>query len=135
MTAKDALTASQGFTRMALGIFVVFLLISLAFAGVTVLSPDVHETLAYDDRRKVMCIGYTLLAVTLLLAVLYLTGRSNAALKLGKALMPPEPDHEAAKSTAVFKPLTALWALFFMTAIIIVVNYIVLIYAVDGGLF
>jgi len=135
MTAKDAVAVAQGYTRMTLGVCLVFIVISLLFSGVTVLSPDVHETLEYDNQRKVMCIGYTLLSVTMLLAVLHLTGRSNAALRLGHELLPVDPDAEATKPTGIFRPLSALWALFFMTTIIITVNYIVLIYARDGGLF
>ena len=135
MTASDAVKISQGFTRLLLGTCLVFLLFSLAFAGLTVLSPDIHETEAYANVRKVMAIGYALPAVTMLLLSLWLTGRANAALRLGEEIMLSDSQAEAVKSIGVFRPLSALWALFFVTAIIIVVVYIVLIYAVDGGLF
>ena len=135
MKETDALGISQGFLRMALWAYFVFLLISVVFAGVTVFWPEVHETLAYDDRRKMMSIGYTLISVTLLLLVLRLNGRSNAALKYGQASVADGGGAEPAPRPDVFRPLSALWALFFMTAIIIAVNYTVLIYAVEGGIF
>ncbi len=135
MTPKDAVVIAQGFTRLSLNTYLVFVLISLAFAGMAVLSEDIFETPAYDDKRKIMCIGYTLLSVTMLLFVLYLTARSNAALTLGKELMQGRAESQEIKALGVFRSMSTLWVLFFMTAIIITVNYIVLIYAVEGGLF
>jgi hypothetical protein len=135
MTAGDAVRISQGFTRMLLGTYVVFLLFSLSFAGLTVLSPDIHETEAYANVRKVMAIGYALPAGTMLLLALWLTGRSNAALRLADDVMAAVSVNETRESIGLFRPLSALWPLFFITAIIIVVVYIVLIYAVDSGLF
>jgi hypothetical protein len=132
MTARDAVMLAQGYTRVAVWVYLMFALVSLAFGAVTILSPDVYETIAYADKRKVMSIGYSLVAVTMLLAVLHLNARSNAALTLGQAL---QGEEAGGGNGAVFRRLSALWALFFMAAIIIVVNYCVLIYAVDGGLF
>lgn len=135
MTANDAVKASQGFTRLMLLVYLAFLAISLLFAGLTVLTPEIFETLAYADKRIVMAIGYSLSGCTLLLIALHLNGRSNAALTLGQQLMLAEDSADTARPNGLFKPISALWALFFMAAIIITVNYIVLIYAVDDGLF
>jgi len=135
MTPKDAATIAQGFTRLSITVYLAFIVFSVAFAGVTVLSPDVFETPAYDDKRKIMCIGYSLVAVTMLLAVLHLMARSNAALTLGKELIEKAHGTQEIQALSAFRTTSTLWALFFMTATIITVNYIVLIYAVDGGLF
>lgn len=135
MTASDAVRISQGFTRLLLWSYLAFLLLSLAFAGLTVMTTDVYETLAYANKRIVMAIGYTLAGSTLLLIALHFTGRSNAALTLAEELMAKDSEAETVRSIGLFKRTSALWALFFMVAIIITVNYIVLIYAVDGGLF
>jgi len=135
MTPKDVVTLAQGFTRLSLMVYLVFILASVAFAGVTVLSPDIFETPAYDDKRKVMCIGYSLISVTMLLSVLQFTARSNAALLFGKELIEKDAEAHGPKALGAFRSTSTLWALFFMTAIIITVNYIVLIYAVEGGLF
>ena len=97
MTAMDAVRISQGFTRLSLWNYFGFLGLSLGFSGLTVLSPEIHETLAYADMRKVMIIGYTLPAVTLLLIALYLTGRSNAALRFAEAKMLSDPESEQIK--------------------------------------
>ena len=131
MTAKDAVDLGLRFSRLnAINIYVFFLL-SLAFGGWTVLSSDINETEAYADVRKVMAIGYVLLAVSTLLLSLHFTSRASAAFKLGGRLVePPE-----AGSKGVFRGISVLWVLFPMVATIIVVSYIVLIYAVDGGLF
>ena len=133
MMAGQALSAAQNYTRSALLTYLVFVIVSLAFAALTVLSPDIYETEAYADKRKVMSICYTLVAVTMLLIVLHLTARSNASLALGRALA--AKDAGADTASGVFRGLSTLWGLFFMAAPIITVNYIVLIYAVEGGLF
>lgn len=135
MTASEAARISQGFTWLSLWNYLAFLVLSLTFAGLTVLSPEINGTAAYADMRIVMAIGYSLVAVTLLLIALKMTGRSNAALKLAAELIGTDAAAEAAAQGGLFRPMSALWPLFFMTAIIIVVNYIILIYAVDRGLF
>lgn len=135
MNATEAVQISQGYTRMSLTNFIAFLLFSLAFAGVTVLSPDIHETAAYADVRKVMCIGFTLPGIVMLLIALHFTAKSNAAMRLAEELMFADEEKQSVRSIGIFRQTSTLWALFFMTAIIIVTNYITLIYAVDGGLF
>ncbi len=135
MTPKDTVALAQEYTRLSLKAYLFFILISFTLAGVTILSPDIFETPAYDDKRKIMCIGYTLLSVTLLLFILYLTARSNAALTLGKELMLGHEETQEIKALGVFRSMSTLWVLFFMTAIIITVNYTILIYAVESGLF
>ena len=135
MTPGDAVKISQGFTRLSLWVYLAFLTLSLVFAGLTVLSPEISETLPYADNRIVMAIGYSLSGGTLLLIALHLNGRSNAALTLGEHLLLASEGADMLPAISLFKRTSALWALFFMAAIIITVNFIVLIYAVEGGIF
>ncbi len=131
MTAKDAVEVGLRFTRLnAINIYF-FVLLSLTFGGLTVLSSDINETEAYADVRKVIAIGYVLLAASTLLLSLHFTSRASAAFKLGGRLADPSEGG----SKGVFRGVSVLWVLFLMVATIIIVTYIVLIYAVDGGLF
>jgi len=135
MTSKEAYDIALKYMRLNIRNFYIFIAVGLAFGGWTVLTSDVNETEAYADLRKVMAVGYTLISVSLLMVTIKYMVRSNAAVKLAGELLQGEPASERAQSLSIFKPTSILWALFAMTAIIIVVNYIVLIYAVDGGLF
>jgi len=131
MTAKDAVDVGLRFARLnAINIYV-FILLSLGFGGWTVLSADINETEAHADVRKVMAIGYVLLSVSILLLSLHFTSRASAAFKLGGQLS----DLSEGNPKGIFRGISVLWVLFPMVATIIVVTYIVLIYAVDGGLF
>jgi len=131
MTAKDAVDVGLRFARLNANNIYAFFLLSLAFSGWTVLSADINETEAYADVRKVMAIVYVLLSVSTLLLSLHFTSRASAAFKLGGRLA--DPAEEGSKG--IFRGISVLWVLFLMIATIIVVTYIVLIYAVDGGLF
>jgi len=131
MTAKEAVDVGVRFTQLNVRNIYVFILLSLVFGGWTVLSADINETEAYADVRKVMAIGYVLLAVSTLLLSLHFTSRASAAFKLGGGIADPS----GARTKGVFRGVSVLWVLFPMVAIIIIVTYIVLIYAVDGGLF
>lgn len=131
MTAKDAVDVGLRFTRLNTINIYAFMLLSLAFGGWTLLCADINETEVYADVRKVMAIGYVLLSVSTLMLSLHFTSRASAAFKLGGKLAEPSE----AGSKGVFRGVSVLWVLFPMVATIIVVTYIVLIYAVDGGLF
>lgn len=135
MDAMAAIRAAQGYLRISWLNFVVFLALSLCFGGWTVLSPEIHETLAYADIRMIAAIGYTIPALALLLCGLYLCGRSNATLRLAATLSKPVTDEDKAAWDAAFRPLNPLWLLVFYPAVLIAVIYVILIYAVDGGLF
>jgi len=132
MTATEVANIAVRYTRLGTRNIYVFILLAVMFGGWTVISPDVNETEVYADVRKVMAIIYTLLSVSLLLISLHFTARGNAAFRLAAELLPSEA---AALVPGVFRPVSALWILFPMTATIIIINYVVLIYAVDGGLF
>lgn len=134
MTAKDAVAAGLKFSQLNIRNIYAFILLSLLFGGLTVLSADINETEAYADLRKVMAIGYLMLSVPLLLLSLHFSARANAAFSLGGALAADHPAIER-PTKGIFRGTSLLWVLFPMVAIIIVVTYIVLIYAVDGGLF
>lgn len=131
MTAMDAVHVAQGYARLLFWNFGAFLVLSLGFGGLTILSPEIRETLPYADMRKLMVIGYGLPALALVLAALHFCARMNAALEMAGAMA----GAEAQAGEGVFRPLSVLWLLTLYPAIIIVVSYTLLIYAVDGGLF
>lgn len=133
MDAVDAIRVAQGYLRLSLMNFTLFLGLSLLFGGWTVVSPDIHETLAYADIRKVMAIGYAIPGVALLLSALYLCGRSNATLKFAAALARPAMTEGGWEDA--FRTLNPLWLLVFYPAVLIAVTYVILIYAVEGGMF
>ena len=135
MDAIETVRAAQGYVRLSLWNFALFLGLSLLFGGGTVLSPEINETLAYADIRKVMAIGYAIPALALLLSGLYLCGRSNATLRLGALVAGPLMNEAQSDWQGAFRPLNPLWLLVFYPAILIAVVYVVLIYAVDSGLF
>jgi len=134
MTAQDAVNAGLRFNDLNLRNIYAFILLSLVFGGMTVLSGDVHETEVYADMRKVMAIGYLLLSVPLLLLSLHFTARANAAFSLAGKLAADVPAIDS-PTKGIFRGTNLLWVLFLMVAIMIAVSYIVLIYAVDKGLF
>ncbi len=135
MTSAGAADIARRYTALTLACYLAFMMVSLLFAGITVLSPDIFETAAYEDRRKVMAMGYTLLSVTLLLGMLALNTRANAMQKLGLALMAQGDIPQMPLVKSAFRTINPLWILSLMAATIITVNYTVLIYAVEGGLF
>lgn len=138
MTTNETHNAASQYFDLNIRNIYIFMILALVFGGWAVLSPDFNETAPYADLRKLAAIGYSMVSVILIVLTLKLMVRMNAALRLAQSTLSPSADGsaEAQKDARrLFRPISALWALFPMTAIMIVVNYIILIYAVDGGLF
>lgn len=130
MTSKDAAALAARYASLTLRNSHIFTALCIGFVVWIVASPDLHETEAYADVRKLLAIVFCVLAIPLMLATLKLMARMNAAARLAGELL--QADAEAA---GLFRPVSPLFALASMTTAIIIVTYIILIYAVDGGIF
>lgn len=132
MTSSEAYGIAQGYTRIAMTAIYVFTMLCVGFVVWIVNSTDLHETESYDDLRKLLALVFSIFAVPLMLAAVKLLARSNAAVRLAGELFNSE---HSESDTRLFRPVSPMFAFFAMTVAVIAVNYIILIYAVDGGLF
>ena len=135
MTSNDAYDISLRYTGLVMRTVYAFIALSVGFVVWIVVSTELNETEAYADVRKMLALVFTIMSVSLMLATLRLMAKANAASDMARALFHGDAANEAVKDIRLFRPVSPMFALCGMLVAIIVVNYIILIYAVDGGFF
>lgn len=135
MTSKDAYDIALSYTRMTMRNVHVFIALCVGFVVWIVVSTELNETEAYADVRKMLALVFSVMSISLMLATLRLMAKANAGADMARTLFHSDPANEAVKDIRLFRPVSPMFALFGMLVAIIIVNYIILIYAVDGGFF